>query len=86
LRSQARTAKGFAILSIFFFLFIIPVERLASRETDLVGPSILGRINTAKFFTASTIRKYRHICAGTITKAGLFLEEIARTKICHARA
>ncbi|KIN00834.1 hypothetical protein OIDMADRAFT_179708 [Oidiodendron maius Zn] len=30
-----RTAKGFAILSIFFFLFIIPVERLASRETDL---------------------------------------------------
>ncbi|KAF4629015.1 hypothetical protein G7Y89_g9138 [Cudoniella acicularis] len=31
----ARTAKGFAILSIFFFLFIIPVERLASRETDL---------------------------------------------------
>lgn len=31
----ARTAKGFAILSLFFFLFIIPVERLASRETDL---------------------------------------------------
>jgi len=34
---QTRTAKGFAILSIFFFLFIIPVERLASRESDLVG-------------------------------------------------
>lgn len=33
----ARTAKGFAILSLFFFLFIIPVERLASRETQLVG-------------------------------------------------
>jgi hypothetical protein len=33
---QTRTAKGFAILSIFFFLFIIPVERLASRETHLV--------------------------------------------------
>ncbi|KUJ10679.1 uncharacterized protein LY89DRAFT_595994, partial [Mollisia scopiformis] len=31
----ARTAKGFAILSLFFFLFIIPIERLASRETDL---------------------------------------------------
>ncbi|TVY33108.1 N-acetylglucosaminyl-phosphatidylinositol biosynthetic protein, partial [Lachnellula subtilissima] len=28
-----RTAKGFAILSLFFFLFIIPLERLASRET-----------------------------------------------------
>lgn len=33
---QARTAKGFAILSLFFFLFIIPVERLASREYHLV--------------------------------------------------
>jgi len=31
----SRAAKGFAILSIFFFLFIIPVERLASRETNL---------------------------------------------------
>lgn len=30
-----RTAKGFAILSIFFFLFVIPLERLASRETEL---------------------------------------------------
>jgi len=33
---QTRTAKGFAILSIFFFLFIIPVERLASREAEAV--------------------------------------------------
>jgi hypothetical protein len=42
---QARTAKGFVILSIFFFLFIIPVERLASRETQLVGEYtwLLGR-------------------------------------------
>ncbi|KAF7876449.1 hypothetical protein EAF04_001540 [Stromatinia cepivora] len=31
----ARTLKGFAILSLFFFLFILPVERLASRETTL---------------------------------------------------
>ncbi|KAI9843088.1 MAG: phosphatidylinositol N-acetylglucosaminyltransferase subunit gpi1 [Sclerophora amabilis] len=30
-----RTAKGFAILSIFFFLFILPVERLAAREIAL---------------------------------------------------
>jgi hypothetical protein len=44
---QARTAKGFAILSIFFFLFIIPVERLASRESDLVGMNITGALHTA---------------------------------------
>ncbi|KAM3083208.1 hypothetical protein ACMFMG_003867 [Clarireedia jacksonii] len=31
----ARTLKGFAILSVFFFLFIIPVERLATREAQL---------------------------------------------------
>lgn len=41
---QTRTAKGFAILSLFFFLFIIPVERLASRETDLVGTLPFWRI------------------------------------------
>ncbi|KAI9822123.1 MAG: hypothetical protein M1832_003126 [Thelocarpon impressellum] len=30
-----RAAKGFVILSIFFFLFILPVERVAARETAL---------------------------------------------------
>lgn len=29
-----RTAKGFAVLSVFFFIFILPVERLAARETN----------------------------------------------------
>jgi len=33
---QGRTAKGFAILSLFFFLFIVPVGRLAWKETELV--------------------------------------------------
>jgi hypothetical protein len=32
-----RAAKGFAILSIFFFLFILPIGRIASHETDLVS-------------------------------------------------
>ncbi|KAL2045613.1 hypothetical protein N7G274_002041 [Stereocaulon virgatum] len=31
-----RAAKGFAILSLFFFLLVLPVERLAARETNLV--------------------------------------------------
>lgn len=31
-----RAAKGFAILSVFFFLLILPVERIASHETNLV--------------------------------------------------
>jgi phosphatidylinositol N-acetylglucosaminyltransferase subunit Q len=33
---QARAAKGFAILSVFFFLFLLPIERVASRESKLV--------------------------------------------------
>ncbi|SLM37115.1 n-acetylglucosaminyl transferase component gpi1 [Lasallia pustulata] len=32
----SRAAKGFAILSVFFFLFIVPVERVAAREASLV--------------------------------------------------
>jgi hypothetical protein len=27
-----RAAKGFAVLSLFFFLFIIPADRIAARE------------------------------------------------------
>ncbi|QDS71429.1 hypothetical protein FKW77_003462 [Venturia effusa] len=30
-----RAAKGFAILSVFFFLLIIPVARIANREIEL---------------------------------------------------
>ena len=33
---QTRAAKGFVVLSIFFFLLILPFERLAARETNLV--------------------------------------------------
>ena len=32
-----RTAKGFAFLSLLFFLFILPIVRLATQETDLVS-------------------------------------------------
>lgn len=30
-----RAAKGFAILSIFFLLLILPIVRIAAQETDL---------------------------------------------------
>ena len=30
-----RAAKGFAILSVFFFIFVLPLERLAAYETSL---------------------------------------------------
>jgi hypothetical protein len=32
-----RTAKGFALLSLLFFIFILPVVRIAAQETDLVS-------------------------------------------------
>ncbi len=33
---QTRAAKGFTILSILFILLLVPIERVASRETKLV--------------------------------------------------
>ncbi|GIZ38237.1 uncharacterized protein RHO25_002947 [Cercospora beticola] len=30
-----RAAKGFAVLSIFFVLVLIPIERIAAREAEL---------------------------------------------------
>lgn len=34
---QARTGKGFLLLSVFFFLLIIPINVLAAREEGLVS-------------------------------------------------
>lgn len=34
---QGRIIKGFAILSLFFFLFFIPIERIASQEVEQVS-------------------------------------------------
>lgn len=31
----SRTLKGFAILSICFYIFVIPIQWLAARESDL---------------------------------------------------
>lgn len=38
---QTRAAKGFAILSVFFFLLIIPVARIANHEIQLVHKRML---------------------------------------------
>lgn len=35
-----RAAKGFAVLSLFFLLLLIPVERIANKEAQLVSISI----------------------------------------------
>jgi phosphatidylinositol N-acetylglucosaminyltransferase subunit Q len=31
-----RAAKGFAVLSIFFILILVPIERIANKEAELV--------------------------------------------------
>lgn len=36
-RLQTRSAKGFVILTALFFLLILPVERIAAREINLVS-------------------------------------------------
>lgn len=33
---QTRAAKGFLILSVFFFVLIVPIERIAARESEIV--------------------------------------------------
>jgi hypothetical protein len=48
---QTRAAKGFAVLSIFFFLFIIPIERFAARETSLV----MRHLSTSQFASSQNL-------------------------------
>jgi hypothetical protein len=35
--AQTRAAKGFAVLSIFFLIILVPIERIAAREAVLVS-------------------------------------------------
>lgn len=38
LHPQSRAAKGFLVLTLVFLLIFLPVERLATREANLVRP------------------------------------------------
>src|ERR1700712_2338523 len=59
-----RAAKGFAILSLFFFLFIIPVERIAAQETEIVGqPAEFSEGAALTLFLAPSHRLKRCFCA-----------------------
>ncbi|OAF99775.1 uncharacterized protein CC84DRAFT_1222782 [Paraphaeosphaeria sporulosa] len=40
-----RTAQGFAVLSVLFFLVVLPVERLASHEVHLHPRAVGGGIS-----------------------------------------
>jgi hypothetical protein len=55
-----RTAKGFALLSLLFFLFILPIVRIATQETDLVS---MAHDNTCNAFIDYIIQHPR--LAGT---------------------
>jgi hypothetical protein len=71
---QARAAKGFAILSVFFFLFLLPIERVASRESKLVRtPSHATESDADHFVKASARRGARNICPRTTTPTRIFL-------------
>lgn len=41
----ARATKGFLILTLFFFLFMIPIERIAAREASAHQRTGLGGIS-----------------------------------------
>ena len=70
---QARTAKGFALLSVFFFLFILPVVRVAVTEAQQV--CIHGHILSQPALTpaAPSITRRRYIRKRTITEKRLVL-------------
>ena len=54
--SQTRAAGGFALLSFVFFVLILPIERLAARETNEVSfEDCLPMIDDIADFYVSTL-------------------------------
>ncbi|KAL9598790.1 MAG: hypothetical protein Q9219_004288 [cf. Caloplaca sp. 3 TL-2023] len=45
-----RTLKGFAVLSLFFFLFILPLERVAARESTLKPKRVENALRVGTLF------------------------------------
>jgi hypothetical protein len=69
----ARAAKGLGLLSFFFFLLVLPVALLATRETDLVCVSIQSDSGKGLTGAASTNRRHRNLCARAAQTSGVLL-------------
>ena len=68
---QGRATKGFLILSLFFFLFCIPIERIVSREPSLVrpaSPQIPNRQRVNRCAVSSPERRYLSARTTTATR------------------
>lgn len=81
---QTRAAKGFAVLSLVFLCIFLPVERLATREGNLVrryAPLAVSelQVQTDQPNSASARDGIRHFGQGTTKEAGLFLAGRLRT-------
>jgi len=71
----ARAAKGFAILSVLFFLFIIPIDRIAYQETVAVSSiqAIAVSVVPSNHRLASFKRISRNIGQRTTEEKGFLL-------------
>lgn len=58
-----RATKGFAVLSILFLVVILPIARIAARETDLVSKQAWEVRQLKLTGLAPTPCRYRHLCA-----------------------
>jgi len=76
-RQQTRAAKGFLVLTLVFLVLFIPVERLATREANLVRlcrSSQLPRNRTdGDLSQAPAIARIRPLCPRAIEAKGLLL-------------
>jgi hypothetical protein len=74
--AQSRAAKAYAVLSLVFLVIFLPVERLATREANLVRPcfpACPARIPADQPCPASTVDGVRYIGQRAVETAGIFL-------------
>lgn len=71
--AQIRTAKGAAILTVFFILLIIPAERIAAQEALQVRNVSAKTQPYAHMLLASESERDRHLSTRTVEAPRIFL-------------
>lgn len=68
-----RAAQGFVLLSVLFAFLVLPIARIAIRETDLVSNIVTANLSQLLMFTASAHGRLQYFCTRAVEAPRILL-------------